>query len=222
MRDAVFVARLGARRPPRAFRKYDELAFERELDAGALDHRRQRLRAFAAVDRHAAGLDGEPAEHREPLQLALEDEHRIVEQRLQREGFPGRLVLGRDDDRTGRDLVAPADLAFDAGDHAQQHQIGPPPRLRHRQNGGIGHEEGRQRDQQIDERVQVEQHVEGDGTQNDHGMPVLTRCLRDRGACGRAQTDTSDTRRTKAARCRCSATTARSSASRTSPDRRLA
>ena len=38
MGDAEFVARLGADRPPRAFRKDDELAVAGELDAGALGH----------------------------------------------------------------------------------------------------------------------------------------------------------------------------------------
>ena len=57
MRDAVFVARLGAGRPPRAFRKDDELAAARQFDARALGHVDERLRAGAAVDRHHAALD---------------------------------------------------------------------------------------------------------------------------------------------------------------------
>ena len=121
MRDAEFVARLGAGRPPRAFREDDELAAARELGARALGHLGQRLRAGAAVDRHHAALDEQPAEDRNPLQFALEDESRIVEQRQQREGLPGRLVLRRDDQRARRDFFSAAQLELDAGDDAQQH-----------------------------------------------------------------------------------------------------
>ena len=70
----------------------------------AFDHVGQGLRAAAAIDRHHAAFDGEPAEDRNPLQLALEDEHRIVEQRQQRESFPRRLVLGGNDDRPFREF----------------------------------------------------------------------------------------------------------------------
>ena len=145
-----------------------------EFDARALGHRGERLRAGAAVDRHHAALDHEPAEDRYPHQLAFDDEQRIVEQRQQREGFPRRLVLGGDDKRPLRNFFAPAHLAIDAGNDAQQHQIDAAPGLGHPDHGAIGHECGRQRHHQPEHRVQVEQHVEHDRANDDqHGLVIL-------------------------------------------------
>ena len=63
---------------------------------GALGHLDQRLRPAPRSTGTMRPLIEQPAEERDPLQFALEDEERIVEQRQQREGFPGRLMLGRD------------------------------------------------------------------------------------------------------------------------------
>ena len=77
MRDADLVARLGARRAPRAFGKNDELAIVGKLGARPFDHCSKGLRAAAAIDRHHPPFDREPAENGNPLQLALEDEDRF-------------------------------------------------------------------------------------------------------------------------------------------------
>src|SRR5262249_30994816 len=77
------VARLRPRRPTRAFGKNDQLLIVREFDAGTLDHIAHGLRTAAAPDRHHSSLDGQPAKDRNQLQLALEYEERIFQQRQQ-------------------------------------------------------------------------------------------------------------------------------------------
>ncbi len=81
MSNAKLVARLSPRRPPSTFRENDELAIVGEFDARAFDHGRKRLRSAASIDWHHAPLDGEPTEDWNPLQLPLEDEHGIIDQR---------------------------------------------------------------------------------------------------------------------------------------------
>ena len=65
-----------------------------------------------------------------------------------------------------------ANLAFDAGDHAQQHKIDAAPRFRDLDNRAVRHEKGRQRGDQKQKRVQIEQRIERErAKKNDHGQP---------------------------------------------------
>ena len=64
-----------------------------KLGARPFNHCVKGLRAAAAIDRHHPPFDREPAENGNPLQLALEDEDGIVEQRQQRKSFPCGLML---------------------------------------------------------------------------------------------------------------------------------
>ena len=52
-----------------------------------------------------SGLDQIPAEERDPFQLALEDEERLLEELQQREGLPHRLMFRGDDQRPLRNLL---------------------------------------------------------------------------------------------------------------------
>ena len=123
MCHAGFVAWFGPRRPARPFRKNDQLAIFRKLDAGPFDHGSKRLSATASIHWNHSTFNGEPTENRNPLQFTLEDVDGIIDQRQQCECFPGRLMFSRDDERAFRDFFSPANFAVDTGNGTQQNKI---------------------------------------------------------------------------------------------------
>ena len=135
----MFVGGWGAGGPAGAFGKDDDLPAACGLGSGPLRHRHDRLRRPAAVDRDHVGLPHVPAEHRDPHQLALDDEGRVGEQRDQRERLPQGLVLGGDDQRPLRDLLEPAPFDRDPARDFQEPQIGPRPRPDEDEQGMAGH-----------------------------------------------------------------------------------
>jgi hypothetical protein len=158
--DAVLVGGLGAGRSAGAFGEDQDLAAFVRLLAGAAIHLHQGERAGPAVDRHHADLGQEPAEQRNPRQLALEDEGRVLEHGDQREGFEEGLVLGGDEEPAGGNALAAAELDPDAGHHSGEPQGGAGPPLRHPQRRPPRQEKGRQAEEHPEDDVQVEQPVE--------------------------------------------------------------
>ena len=116
MHDPVFVLRLGAGRPARAFRKDDDLAIALRLRAARTRSSRRAPASPAAIDRDHAGLPGVPAEKRDPHQLALHDVGGVGEEQQQRKGLPQRLMLGGHQKRPRRNFLHAAKFDPDAAD----------------------------------------------------------------------------------------------------------
>jgi hypothetical protein len=89
------------------------------------------LPAGPAVDRNHAALDREPAEDRDPHQLALEDVGGVVEQGEVGEGLPQGLVLGGDDEPSRRDALPAPHLELHPGHDPQEPERGARLHLRH-------------------------------------------------------------------------------------------
>ena len=64
----------------------------------AADHRLQRLRAAAAIDRDHPHLGDVPAEERNPHQFALQDVERVAQIGKEGDRIPEGLVLRREDE----------------------------------------------------------------------------------------------------------------------------
>jgi hypothetical protein len=88
MRHAELVGGLGPWWPPRSLREDDELPTAADGHDGLPGHAGQRRDAGLPIDRDHPGPDREPTERRDPGELALEDEHRLVKDGKEREGLP--------------------------------------------------------------------------------------------------------------------------------------
>ncbi len=175
--DAVFVARRRARCPARAFRKDDDLAAALYFTARIGVHRRERLRPFAAIDRDHAGLPCVPAEERDPHQLTLHDVGGVGKDQQQREGLPQRLMLGCDQQRTGRDLLDAAKLDLGAAHDPQQPHVRARPEPRDLEQNPSRHHQRRDRHDEMHEQIEIEQDVEEDGAQNEHWQDLQTMAI---------------------------------------------
>src|SRR4029077_14944251 len=106
MGDARFVIGRRARWTPRAFWKDDELAPRRDRRFGALAQKSQRVASrLAALHGKHRALDQIPAEEGDEHQLLFQDESRVLEHGEEREGLPGRLMLGGDETTPFRQLL---------------------------------------------------------------------------------------------------------------------
>ena len=128
--------------------------------------------AGAAIDRDHAALRHAPAEQRNPHQLALEDEGEVVEQREQRERLPGRLVLGGDHERplqppAGR-CSRPRISTLVPQTTRSSHTLVRPHSSAIFSTARRGSSKRQQRHHQQHAQIQIEQHVEEDGPDDDH------------------------------------------------------
>ena len=165
LRDAGLVMRRRIDRGSRAFRENDQLTAAPHFLAGAARHLQQRAAAGAAIDPDHVRLDQIPAEQRNPFQLALEDEQRLIEELQQREGFPHRLMFRRDDQRPLRNFLEPAIFHLDVADHAHQPDAAARPISGDVHDGPARHQVGRNPDDHPERQQQIEQHVVDQRTQ---------------------------------------------------------
>jgi hypothetical protein len=168
--------RRGARRRIcSAVRKDHDLPIARKLPAHAGVHVGERLRAFAAIDRDHARLPRVPAEEWDPHQFAFHDVGRIRQDQEQRKRFPQRLVLGRDQQRPGRNFCEPAELDFDAADRAQQPEIGARPELGNGEDALARHRQRRHGRDDLHQQIEIKQDVENDRPNDEHEQTLSQR-----------------------------------------------
>ena len=117
--DARVIGRRLARRDPRALRKDQDRPAAGGQPAGVGDHPFQGAGAARPVNRRHAGLREIEAEQRNPVQLAFQDQGRVVDQQMQGQGLPRRLMLGGDQERPRRQPVAAGHLVAQPGDRRQ-------------------------------------------------------------------------------------------------------
>jgi len=164
----------GADRPAGAFGKDDQLtATNPYFLAGLPHHLQKRATAGTAVDGDHAGLDQIPAKKRNPRQLTLENVKRLIEALQQREGFPHRLMLGGDEQRSFRDFLDAAIFHLHVAYDTQQPGVLARPKLGHRHDPRTRHQEGGNRNDQPAYQQQIEQHVVDQRAQKngDHRQP---------------------------------------------------
>ena len=146
MRDAVFVARLGAGRAARALREDDDLATARRAPRA---HARSCRRAPARRLPRSTGIMPAFQAYQPKNGIHISSRLRMkagsCEQRQQRECLPQRLVLGGDEQRPRRNFLAAREFDLDAADHAQQPEVGAPPERRDRKDRAARHHQRRHR-----------------------------------------------------------------------------
>ena len=112
------------RREARTLGKDDDLASLGGTIARIADQGPQGAGAFVAPDEDVLELVAEPAVKRNPAEFRFHHHGRVAEDRDQREGIPGRLMLGGDQASAGRQLLAAAHLHMRAADHLEPPQTG--------------------------------------------------------------------------------------------------
>jgi hypothetical protein len=100
---------------------------------------------------------------------ALEDVGRIVDHGVEREGFPGRLVLAGKDAGALRQLLDTAPFYLGAADDAQQPQTGQGVRAHEGVQEAPRQDQCRQRRDHLHDDVHIEQQVEDEGADIENG-----------------------------------------------------
>jgi hypothetical protein len=131
-------------------------------------HVGQRLGTGAAIDRNHAALPHAPAEDRYPHQLALDDEGKVVEQPKQRKRLPGRLMLGRDDQRPSGRFSSPRNSTLVPQTTRNSHTLTRPQSSAILRTARRGSASVMSATTSSTTRFQVKQDVEKDGPDDDH------------------------------------------------------
>src|SRR5690242_20985918 len=114
--------RPGSGADARAFRIDDDPETLGEAFAALLRHLSHRVLAGLAIDRDRRSQREAPAEERNRKQLLLRDEGEWRENKVERQGLPGRRVLRHDDvrRRAGGNVLHADDAVPDAADPADR------------------------------------------------------------------------------------------------------
>jgi hypothetical protein len=153
---------------PRTFRKDDDLAAGGQFLDTPGQKLAQRCRAGAALQSDHAEFEDEPAEERNPRELAFQDHAGVIETGKDGEGFPHGLMLAGHQNRAHWNIFFPAYLNMEPTDHPQQPQRGARPRLKgaHRhfsrgqEKNSTQHEEERE--------VQIESNIDNQRANRNH------------------------------------------------------